>query len=215
MKKILDVPYFIQPTSSTCQSVCVQMVATYLLQKNSKKRRNIARLDANSIKNEINKSPNRPNKKYHNHNENMRWWLKKETTISFDLLWTSNRTVAHNKLTNCIRNGFPVIALVHHGNLPADGGHVIVIVGYDDHTIPNSSPATPITYFCHDPYGHFYPTGRKNSNLHGSKRWNGGFSWVDEGGHGPGAFVKYSNAGIYLKRNSAYAFILPMISWVN
>lgn len=59
--KILDVPYFAQPTPITCQSACFKMYAKYMEQKVQMSSLG-AEKTVHEIWKEINEDPNRPSK---------------------------------------------------------------------------------------------------------------------------------------------------------
>src|SRR3990167_2126102 len=73
---ILPVPYYVQPTPTTCQSSVLKMMATYFDNEGVKNSSSSKWLRIEEIKQTINNDPRRP-VKGHNAHGNMKWWLEK------------------------------------------------------------------------------------------------------------------------------------------
>lgn len=202
-KKVLAVPYFVQPTTITCQSTCLKMYATYLA--------NIYQISSEgaskSIKSiwaDINTGSERPVRKRNSY-ENMKWWLNKYFfPIIFEVLVISDVDSAIAKVVNKIDHDYPVIISTNHNRT---SGHIILVVGYDGFECNRSNPK--IEFICHDPFGQFNP--QFATGLFGDRRYETGMSLSSGGQNGPGKGVKLDYNGIRRIRqdkHSAGMFIL-------
>lgn len=205
-KKILDVPYYIQPTDYTCQSTVCKMVVEYLLPKGSKERSLISVIEETEIYNLINYDSNRPNKTTTNSWANMIWWMQKHVIYKFQDIYPTDNWSAINALKKSINNFYPVIiGVTHSRNI---GGHVILVVGYKETQIVIGNLTTVITttFYCHDPYGHYFKTGRQDDNQYGLKR--SVMNLVGGGQSGAGAFVLYSLDGVKRVNENIFQFMI-------
>jgi hypothetical protein len=92
-RKVLDVPYLVQPTSNTCQSNCLKMFAKYLEKKTLTSNPAGAK-DIEQIWREINTSKERPSH-IRNAYENMKW--KRDIRFSqstHQIAWRSTKIAA-------------------------------------------------------------------------------------------------------------------------
>lgn len=177
--RILPVPYFVQPTSNTCQSTVLKMMATYLedrviLVSTGAGDRNI--LD---IWKDINEDPHRPEKTRNAH-ANMKWWLQKHfPSLKFKYTQTTKEDLALESIVASIDAGFPVLVSISHAHVK---GHIVLVVGYENYE-PSLSSMT-FNLVVHDPYGRFDPN--LLSTLWGGKRYVGGACLPCGGETGPG-----------------------------
>jgi hypothetical protein len=176
--KVLPVPYFVQPTSNTCQSTCLKMIATYLEavmeQSTGAAARNIP-----DIWKDINESDERP-VKVRNAHANMKWWLERHfPSVPFEYHTITDEALALEKIIEFIDAGMPVLVSVSHADVE---GHIILVVGYENYVPLVSSPDSYIVV--HDPYGRFDPS--LLSRTFGKKRWDHGMSLKSGGESGPG-----------------------------
>jgi hypothetical protein len=187
--RLLQVPYFPQPTGITCQSTVLKMLAVYL-------ERNVVKRDTGALKCEItdiwksvNGDPKRPSK-VRNAHSNMKWWLEERfPTLRFDYSSTPVDFEAVERIVAFIDRGFPVLVAVSHARVE---GHIILVVGYRNYRPVQSS--MDFELIVHDPYGAFDPTLR--SKLFGARRWEGGSSVTDGSDNGPGRNVALPLAGV-------------------
>jgi hypothetical protein len=182
--KILPVPYFTQPTGTTCQGTVLKMMAAHLERKMGY---NIGATMLNpvDIKNTINTDANRPDKANVNSHANLRWWLEQKfPTIKAIKLSTPVVHDAKDFFVRQVDGGMPVLCSVTHANNTT--GHIIVVVGYENERIGMSS--LDFTLVAHDPYGAYDPS--LQSTLYGKKRWNGGMSLMSGGESAPGRNVR-------------------------
>jgi len=179
---VLDVPYFVQPTSITCQSTCLRMAAVYFANRLG------FRYDApdiQSIWQTINTDAGRPSTA-RNAYVNMVWWLERQFPgIAFTVDTETDSRVARRIVATSIDSGSPVLASTNHART---SGHIILVIGYEPLT-----PADGAEFICHDPYGRFDPS--LGSRLWGRRRFEGGMS-IPGGERGPGQAVHYSIDGI-------------------
>ena len=190
IKKILRVPYYIQPNDNTCQATCLKMIADYL----DDMRGVCAYRDINDIYRVINHTPARPNKSL-NHFDNFKWWLQQEFP-DHPFMWdaTTNEKTATWRITNSIDQGFPVITSTSHR---LTKGHIILVIGY---LVPTSTVwkvpqgdnyPGDFLFYCHDPYGD--ATGQWGDQRYDPP--NGPILW-GLGDVGPGAAVLYDINGL-------------------
>jgi hypothetical protein len=176
---ILPVPYFAQPTSNTCQSTCLKMMATYLEQTIVLQSTGGGDQDILDIWKDVNESPKRPVMARNAH-ANMKWWLEQHfPTIRFEYHTLTDEGRALEKIVSFIEGGVPVLMSVSHARVP---GHIILVVGYENYAALASTP--DFNLVVHDPYGRFDPSLLSKS--YGRLRWLGGMSLVTGGETGPG-----------------------------
>ncbi|HEX5576513.1 MAG TPA: C39 family peptidase [Gemmatimonadales bacterium] len=176
---VLPVPYFSQPTSDTCQSTCLKMMATYLEQSVVLQSTGGGERDILEIWKDVNQSPQRPVMARNAH-ANMKWWLERHfPTIRFEYLTLTDEGRALEKIVAFIAGGVPVLMSVSHARVP---GHIILVVGYENYVPSASTPDFDLVV--HDPYGRFDPSLLSKS--YGRMRWLGGMSLVNGGETGPG-----------------------------
>ncbi len=176
---ILPVPYFVQPTSITCQSTVLRMFATYLEQNVVRQSTGAGERDIRDIWDDINKDPKRPSQARNAHS-NMKWWLEKHfPSLKFHYIQTADEVQAIEGIVRFINGGFPVLVSVSHIHV---AGHIILVTGYENF-VPNSCTAD-FRLVVHDPYGQFDPTLK--SKLFGKQRFEGGASLLSGGETGPG-----------------------------
>ena len=186
--RILNVPYFTQPTSITCQSTCLKMFAKYLEQK-VQMSTPAGAYSVPDIWKEINTSVDRPSK-IRNSYANMQWWLEKYfRPIQFEVKNTKNVDEAISMIVRQIDNGYPVMVSTNHERT---AGHIILVIGYENYTPNMSDPG--VRFICHDPYGTFDPQLR--SRQYGKRRFEGGMSLSIGGECGPGKAVLYDYEGL-------------------
>jgi hypothetical protein len=177
--KTLRVPYFTQPTSITCQSTVLKMMATYLEEHVVFQSTGAAEREIRDIWKDVNEDPKRPSRTRNAH-ANMKWWLERHfPSLRFEYIQTKREDQAVESIVRFIDGGFPVLVSVSHERV---AGHIILVVGYANY-LPNVSNPD-LELIVHDPYGSFDPT--LLSTLFGSKRWRGGASMRDGGELGPG-----------------------------
>ena len=182
--KILEVPYFSQPTGVTCQSTVLKMIASYLEENVVLASTGAADRNILDIWKDINEDPHRPIKNTQNAHLNMKWWLEKHfPNLAFQYTPLQSEALALEAIVRSIDSGFPVLVSVSHARV---AGHIILVIGYENY-MPNLS-SSDFHLVVHDPYGKFDPT--LLSNLYGGKRWTGGMSLMSGGEKGPGAGVR-------------------------
>ena len=186
-RRVLDVPYLVQPTSITCQSTCLKMFAKYLAKKTFVSNPGAVK-PIQDIWKEINTGTARP-AQVRNSYQNMIWWLGKYFVPKrFQVTRLTTVDAAVRKVVHCIDQGYPVMVSTNHSRT---SGHIILVIGYATST--GSSP--PDTNFiCHDPYGKFDP--QLFSKTYGKRRYEGGGSLSSGGEMGPGKNVVYDSDGI-------------------
>lgn len=196
--KVLDVPYLSQPTSITCQSASMKMVAMYMKKwyqtsfPNQSTASPAADKSILKIWDEVNTGKIRPSQG-RNDWTNFIWWLNNNIpNTKFKLKTISDETVAIPLIIKSIDSGYPVMLSTNHTRVQ---GHIILIVGYKSYTPNQSSPNFRL--ICHDPYGAFH--SELASKLYGKNRYNMGSSNLDGSEEGPGKGVELSPESI--KRN--------------
>jgi len=184
----LNVPYYVQPNSDTCQSTCLKMMAEYVA-------RRTARGDGNwqilSIKEALTSGQGRPNQTVYNHYDNYVWWLNGEFggTPSFSWRWIASDGDAVRWLVQRIEAGYPVIT----SNRTTAAGHVILVIGFQvglgDVWSGDAARATPLAtrFLCHDPGGRY----QRGTSWH-QRRFDGASSLAGGGEDGPGKSVEYT-----------------------
>ncbi|HEV2521904.1 MAG TPA: C39 family peptidase [Candidatus Acidoferrales bacterium] len=177
--KVLQVPYFVQPTGVTCQSTVLKMMAAYLEHSVVLAKTGAADRDILTIWKDINQDPKRPDMAQNAH-ANMKWWLESHfPSLKFRYQQTNQEDQAVDSIVRFIDSGFPVLVSVSHARVP---GHIILVTGYENY-LPNMS-SSDFRLVVHDPYGRFDPS--LLSDLFGQKRWEGGASLLVGGQAGPG-----------------------------
>lgn len=203
--KILDVPYYVQPTPITCQSTCLKMYANYLNNNGYSGAfvpgyfQSINILD---IWKDINEGQGRPSSARNSY-ENMVWWLNKNfTNLGFEVKTSKDIDKSFSHIVNSIEYGFPVMVSTNHARTD---GHIILIVGYSGY---DKNQCSNIEFICHDPYGRFNPNLFSNQyGVTGKKRGlEGGYSLANGGGEvGPGKSVSYDYNGIRRIRSDKHS----------
>lgn len=202
--KTLDVPYYTQPTSNTCQSTCLRMFATYLERHVLFQSTQGGTKDILAIWKEINTGSERP-VKARNSYENMKWWLEKYfAPFKFEVRSTKSADEAMDKVVQYIDRGFPVMVSTNHNRTD---GHIILVIGYSNFVrirhVCSPEFFGRIRFTCHDPYGKFDP--QLGSKLFGKKRWTGGLSLGQGGEVGPGKAVELGINGIRRNRSDRHS----------
>ena len=201
-QKILDVPYFTQPTGVTCQSTCLKMFAAYL----ARRRWMTSAADSMSIDaiwKEINTGTERPDQAQNSY-RNMAWWLTKNFAPPEFGVWSTKvveEAVAH--IIRAIDANYPVMVSTNHARTD---GHIILVVGYEGNAPNQCDPKllSELKFICHDPYGQFNPQlGSKHWGKKG--RFDGGMSLVSGGELAPGKAVKYDYEGIRRIRDDRHS----------
>jgi Peptidase_C39 like family len=181
--KILDVPYYLQPTSITCQSTVLKMFASYLEQSVVMASTGAANCEITDIWKDINQSPVRPSK-LRNAHANMKWWLEKHfPMLRFQYIQTTDEAKAVETIVRSIDGGFPVLVAVSHVNVE---GHIVLVTGYENY-VPQMS-SLDFKLLVHDPYGKFDPSLK--SKLFGGRRFDFGACLQSGGEVGAGRFVR-------------------------
>ena len=193
MKYILPVPYFVQPTETTCQATSCKMLAVYYdATKNF--------LSEEDIKKLINEHPDRPVKEYENHIDNMVWWLNRELVGKKIFVRESlNIEYAIPKIISCLNPRRPVLLSTNHSRVE---GHIIVVVGYQNYHVSIFSPE--FKFIINDPYGKFHAS--LGSKLHGKKRFQGGMSLLKGGSEGPGRNLSLDEYQIGRTRKDQHSY---------
>jgi len=184
ISKILPVPYFSQPTGTSCQGTVLKMMASWI---EHKKAYNVGgpMLQPVDIKTTINTDADRPDKVNTNSHANLRWWLEQKfPTLTTVKLSTPVVHEAKDFFVRQINGGMPVLCSVTHAN--NNSGHIILVVGYENERLNMSS--MDFMLVAHDPYGAYDPTLK--STLYGKKRWEGGSSLLGGGESAPGRNVR-------------------------
>jgi hypothetical protein len=179
--KTLNVTYFTQPTSITCQSTCLKMYANYLARRTAQSS-GAANVDIQDIWKAINTGTKRPYP-IRNHHRNMLWWLKENFPgVQFQYITTNDQVEAVESIVRSIDCGNPVMVSISHADVE---GHIILVVGYRNYVSNASTP--DFSLVVHDPYGRFDPS--LTQRLYGDRRWVGGSSLMGGGEAGPGSYV--------------------------
>ena len=197
----LHVPYLIQPHENDCQSTCLKMFALYLERSGvAPAGKSADTLEIGDIRQAINHSGERPDKKNHNSHENMRWWLGRQfPALSFVRHTHTDGAAAVEEIVDFIDHGMPVIVSVSHARVK---GHIVIVVGYENYQPYQSS--ADFRLLVHDPYGSFDPA--LLSNLHSKKRTYGGASLARGGEQGPGMNCRLPLTAVSRHRAGDQAF---------
>ena len=192
--KILEVPYYTQPTSVHCQSTVLRMYAEYLEESVLGKSTGAGTRSIQEIWNDINTGKERPVQDKNNH-ANMLWWLGKYfKPMAFGKVTTKDFGAALDTIVRSIDDEYPLMASVSHST---NQGHIILIIGYENYRpemcMPGDNmshaPAVQTTKIVvHDPFGAYDP--HLGSKLFGKGRWTGGQSQIGGGESGPGEGVR-------------------------
>jgi hypothetical protein len=195
--RILDVPYFTQPSPITCQSTCLKMFAKYLEQRMQMSSAG-AEKSVYEIWKEINEDPERPSK-VRNSYENFSWWLQKYFgSRRFEVKSSRSVDEAIQLVVRYIDHGYPVMVSTNHSRTD---GHIILVVGYENFE-PSMSSAR-VNFVCHDPYGKFNPA--LGSKLFGKRRFDTGMSLMSGGEIGPGKGLRYDYDAIRRVRRDKHS----------
>jgi hypothetical protein len=193
--RVLQVPYFAQPTGITCQSTCLKMMATYLERAVAIQSTGAGAREILDIWKDINESKDRPVKARNAH-ANMKWWLERYfPLLRFEYHTTTDEVRACEKVIEFINFGIPVLMSVSHARVE---GHIILVVGYENY-VPMVSTAD-FHLVVHDPYGKFDPS--LLSSMYGAKRYVGGVSLMSGGQMGPGQNCPLCMTGVSRQRVS-------------
>ena len=191
--RVLQVPYFAQPTGITCQSTCLKMMASYLERAVAFQSTGAGAREILDIWKDINESKERP-VKVKNAHSNMKWWLERHfPSLHFEYHTIMDETRACEKIIEFIKFGMPVLMSVSHARVE---GHIILVVGYENY-VPMMSTAD-FHLVVHDPYGKFDPS--LLSSTYGSKRYVGGMSLMSGGQVGPGQNCPLHMSGVGRQR---------------
>ena len=194
--KVLNVPYFTQPTSNTCQSTCLKMYAHYLANKLAMSSP-VHGLTIEEIWKEINTGNERP-AKGRNAYRNMVWWLGKYFPhYEFKTRKTRDTDEAMAYAVNRLEAGFPLMVSTNHRRT---AGHIILVVGYRNF---EKNQCRNVDFVCHDPYGKFDPS--LGSRIYGKRRYSRGMSLAEGGEVGPGKGVTYDHQGIRRIRSDKHS----------
>jgi hypothetical protein len=191
---VLPVPYFVQPTSNTCQSTCLRMMAAYLERAVVMQSTGAGERDILQIWKDINEAPDRPIK-VRNAHANLKWWLERYfPSLRFEYHALKDEARAVEKVIDFIDGGVPVLMSVSHARV---AGHIVLVVGYENH-VPLAC-AADFELVVHDPYGRFDPS--LLSTTYGKRRWLGGMSLVTGGETGPGQSCRLAPTGVSRQRH--------------
>jgi hypothetical protein len=207
--KILPVPYYAQPTDTSCQGTVLKMMATYLERKLAFQI-GASMFQPVDIKTTINTDPNRPILTGVNHHENLRWWLEQKfPTLKAIKLSTPVVSDATDFFVRQIDLGMPVLCSVTHAN--NNSGHIILVVGFENQRDGMSSMDFQLV--AHDPYGAYDPG--LNSTMYGSKRWSGGSSLMSGGEAAPGRNVRIPISAPSRQHSGAHSYGQWLLSSVK
>ena len=135
--RVLPVPYFVQPTSDTCQSTCLKMMAAYLEEAVVFQSTGGGTRAIGDIWRDINIGPQRPVQARNAH-RNMMWWLQHRfPLLRFEYHTLTDETRVTERIVGFIDAGIPVIVSVSHARVK---GHIVLIVGYESYSPALSSP---------------------------------------------------------------------------
>jgi hypothetical protein len=191
--RILNVPYFAQPTGVTCQSTCLHMMAEYIEQQILFQSTGAGDRDIQAIWKDVNQSPDRP-VKIQNAHANLKWWLEQHfPSVRFEYFTIHDEPTATERIIRFIDGGWPVLVSVSHARVP---GHIILVVGYENYVANQSS--VDFKLVVHDPYGRFDPT--LLSKLYGQRRFEGGMSLMSGGTSAPGRAVRLPMSSVSRQR---------------
>ncbi len=177
--RTLPVPYFAQPTDTTCQGTVLKMMANYLDQSNSQS--GAGSNSAVDIKNAINSGAGRPAPAVTNSHANMKWWLETNYpgyAFQYDII--KDQSLAERTIVASIDRGYPALVSISHASV---SGHIVLVIGYSGYQA--NACSENFQFVVHDPYGAFDPS--LNSKLNGKKRWDTGMCLAGGGEIGPGA----------------------------
>jgi hypothetical protein len=199
--KVLQVPYFVQPTDNTCQSTVLKMMASYIEQHVVRQVTGAADRNIIDIWKAINQDPKRPFKGQHNDFRNMQWWLQTNfPSVVFQFITQHREDDALKLIVQFINIGFPVLVGVSHAHTH---GHIILVIGYENYQ-PNVS-SLDLKLVVHDPFGRFDPS--LGSKLFGGRlakpglsRWSGGSCLQFGGEDGPGRGIRLPITGASRQR---------------
>ena len=199
ISKVLNVPYFSQPTGNTCQSTVLKMMAVYLDGGSDQTSTGPVNLAIEDIWKHINEDAGRPSKERNAH-ANMKWWLEQRFPgHSFEYVTTKDEDKALQSTVRFINAGFPVLMSVSHTRVK---GHILLVVGYANYS-PQTCSAEPVLVV-HDPYGEFDPTLK--SRYYGKNRWIGGMSLMGGGEAAVGRGVRLPISAVSRRRPGDHAF---------
>jgi hypothetical protein len=171
------------------------MMATYLEQSVVLQSTGAGDRDILSIWKDINESKERP-VKVRNAHANMKWWLERYfPSLRFEYHQIADEIYACEKIIAFINAGMPVLVSASHANLK-DGGHIILVVGYENYVPSMSTPNFHLVV--HDPYGKFDPS--LLSSTYGTKRFVGGMSLLSGGQAGAGQNCRLPMSGVSRQR---------------
>jgi len=192
--KILPVAYFVQPTSNTCQSTVLKMMAAYLDRFNLERGLQTVQLHIPDIYKTMNQDSARPDKVDQNSHQNMIWWLKQRfPKLKFQETVTHREDQAVEGIVQSIDRDSPVLVSVSHARVK---GHFIMVIGYENYQLKTSR--SDFRLVVHDPYGRFDPS--LLSNLYGQQRFTNGMSLICGGETGPGKGVRLSIPNVSRQR---------------
>ena len=181
--RVLDVPYLGQPTSNTCQSTCLSMMAKYLEQDVVLQSTGAGDREILAIWKDVNEGAGRP-AKVRNAHVNMKWWLEQHfPMLHFDYITLHDPGAAAERIIRFIDGGFPVMVAISHARVV---GHIILVVGYENYVSNQST--LDFRLVAHDPYGKFDPS--LLSKTFGKHRFDYGVSLSSGGQIGPGRAVR-------------------------
>jgi len=205
----LEVPYYAQPTGTSCQGTVLKMMASWLERKLGQSV-DASMLAPTEIKQTINSDPKRPNTTQVNSHENLRWWLETTfPTIKTTKLSTSVVHEAKDFFVRQIDGGQPILCSVTHAN--NNSGHIILVVGYENERDFMSS--MDFTLIAHDPYGAYDPS--LNSTLYGANRWKGGSSLASGGESAPGRKVRIPLSAPSRQHKDAHSFGMWLLTSIQ
>jgi hypothetical protein len=198
--KILAVPYFAQPTGTTCQGTVLKMFASWLEQKTGYSI-SAQRLAPEDVKTTINSAAGRPEPNAVNSHANMRWWLEQQfPSLIANKLSTPVVSDATAFFVRQLDANYPVLCSVTHAN--NNTGHIVLVVGYENYRENMSS--FDFQLVVHDPYGAYEPS--LQSTLYGQKRWSGGMSLLSGGESAPGKNVRLTLQGASRQFSGAHSY---------
>jgi hypothetical protein len=189
----LNVPYFAQPTSITCQSTCLKMLALYLERSVVCQSTGAEEIAIEQIWKDINTSPERPSSTRNAH-ANFRWWLERRFPgLQFDYVRSGDEVDVAGRITRAIDQRMPVLVSVSHERV---AGHIVLVVGYEDYSPIESRAGFHLVV--HDPYGQFDPS--LHSSQYGRRRYERGMSLMSGSEVGPGQNVHLPLSSIGRRR---------------
>lgn len=172
--RVLDVPYYVQPTHNTCQSTVLKMMSAYLEKEVVRESLGGKTISIPAIRTELATGPVNGNPLAH---KNFKWWLEKRfPALGFTYAGGLNEMNATIQIVAAIDSGVPVIVSVSHAR---SAGHIVLVIGYEDY-IPHTSSAD-FKIVLHDPAGRFDQHFQKAVN-----KYVGGMSLPSGSEFGPG-----------------------------